>query len=88
MCLRTGVCVWCVCVCAEMAFMHMHGGKDLWQYYNEDENKEELTSFQKMFDEISRTRFLPFFALCHLSCGADGIGDSAIILFPCLLQAR
>jgi len=54
-----------------MAFMHMHGGKDLWQYYNEDENKEELTSFQKMFDEISRTRFLPFFALCHLSCGAD-----------------
>jgi hypothetical protein len=44
-----------------MAFMHMHGGKDLWQHYNEDENKEELTSFQKMFDEISRTRFLPFF---------------------------
>lgn len=39
----------------EMAFMHMHGGKDLWQYYNEDENKEELTSFQMMFDEISRT---------------------------------
>lgn len=55
---RTYACVW---VGAEMAFMHMHGGKDLWQYYNEDENKEELTSFQKMFDEISRTRFLTFF---------------------------
>jgi hypothetical protein len=38
-----------------MAFMHMNEGKDLWQYYNEDENKEELTSFQNMFDEITRT---------------------------------
>jgi len=39
----------------ELAFSHTHAGKDLWQYYNEEENKEELTHFQKMFDEISRT---------------------------------